>query len=78
MSPDGKRFRWWDPALGPRLVAFEVMATQPAVHPNDRVQTRAMLQALRERNAESRERVLRHAANLGRIADQLRRLERGR
>jgi hypothetical protein len=47
------------------------MAASPA--DNDRIaETREFLRAIRERNAKRRENVLRHAANLGRIAEALR------
>jgi hypothetical protein len=48
------------------------MATHSAAARDTRTETREVLRVLRERNARSRERVLRHAANLGRIAEKLR------
>jgi hypothetical protein len=47
------------------------MALTPA-NPDRRAETREFLRALRERNAERRENVLRRAAELGRIAEILR------
>ncbi len=48
------------------------MATHRAATRDARAETREALRLLRERNAQSRERVLRHTANLGRIAQKLR------
>jgi len=48
------------------------MATTPANDPQSIAELREFFQALRERNAKLREDVLRHAANLGRIAEELR------
>jgi hypothetical protein len=48
------------------------MATQPVPTAERHAETREVLRLLRERNAESRERVLGRAANLGRIAEKLR------
>jgi hypothetical protein len=48
------------------------MATHPAVDPDRRAETLAFIRASKERNAVRRVRVLRHAANLGRIAEKLR------
>jgi hypothetical protein len=47
------------------------MATTPA-NPDRDAELREFLRALRERNAKRRENVLRRAANLGRIAEELR------
>jgi hypothetical protein len=47
------------------------MATTPA-NPDRNAELRELLRLMRERNAKRREKVLRHAANLGRIADELR------
>jgi hypothetical protein len=54
------------------------MATHPAAPSTQGEELRAALTAMRERNAERRERVLQHAANLGRIADKLRTTQRPR
>lgn len=54
------------------------MAAHPASPTSARDETRAVLETLRERNAESRQRVLRRAANLGRIAEKLRNGQRPR
>lgn len=48
------------------------MATHSAAARDPRTETRDVLRMLRARNAQSRERVLHHAANLGRIAEKLR------
>jgi hypothetical protein len=48
------------------------MATHSPAARGTRIETREVLRVLRERNAQSRERVLQHAANLGRIAEKLR------
>jgi hypothetical protein len=53
------------------------MATHSATSRDGRAETREVLRVLRERNAQSRERVLRHTANLGRIAQKLRAARRG-
>ena len=48
------------------------MASNPAIEPDRRAEVLASIRASRLRNAERREQVLRHAANLGRIAEKLR------
>ncbi len=54
------------------------MASQPAATTTEVDQLRSTLGAMRQRNAKRRERVLEHAANLGRIAEKLRAADRRR
>jgi hypothetical protein len=48
------------------------MASNPAIGPHRRAELLESIRASQRRNAERRVRVLRHAENLGRIAEKLR------